>query len=372
MQRTKTLRIRRVHLLIPLMMAILGCAASAQAASKNDLEDNGFNCAQVGAPLTPVTRCEKCEKNPKSGVTTCSAYYCDQSGQNCHAALATADPQEPDVDYPLVALGDVNADGVGDIAVGDPAHGQVIVLSGAGNKVLATVKSTNPQPLTPFGQWVSGIEDINGDGVADLAVKESADGQPTIFSGADGTKLKTPKNFALGGEATIVVPLPEMGRVAGDVVVGDLNKDGVSDLAVVDPSHGQVLVFSGVDGNLISILAVPGLLDPVTTKGRSITKSALAFGNSCVQQTKYVQSGSWRTLETLWNAAAVGYFRLPVGAQIKIHRGVGWFSWDIQQQTLDGVNTKSLSVGKSYIPSRMQMKVSQSAYVTYGYCPVGP
>src|SRR5581483_7443934 len=318
------------------------------------------------------TRCEKCEKNPQSGATTCSAYYCDQSGENCHPALATADPQEPDVDYPLAALGDVNADGVADIAVGDPAHGQIVVLSGAGDTVLATVKSANPQPLTPFGQWFAGIEDSNGDGVTDLVVKESTDGTLSVFSGADGTRLTTPKSVALSDKASFGALLPEMGRVAGDVVVGDLNKDGVADLAVVDPPHGQVLVFSGVDGTLVSILAVPGLLDPVNTKSRSVTKSALAFGNSCVGRSKYVQSGSWRTLETLWNAAAQGLFRFPAGAQVKVRRGVGWFGWDTQQQTLDGVNTKSLSVGKSYLPSRMQMKVSQSTYVTYTYCPVGP
>ena len=98
---------RRVYLLLPFLITVFGYALSAQAASKDDLEDNGFNCGQVGTPLTPVTRCEKCEKNPQSGATTCSAYYCDQSGQNCHPALATADPQEPDIDYPLVALGEV-------------------------------------------------------------------------------------------------------------------------------------------------------------------------------------------------------------------------------------------------------------------------
>ena len=371
MQLTNTVRMKRVNLFIPLLIAVLGWAVAAQAASKNDLEDNGFNCAPVGTPLTPVTRCEKCEKNPQNGVTTCSVYYCDQSGDNCHSALATADPQEPEVDYPIVALGDVNTDGVADIAVGDPAHGQIIVLSGAGDKVLATVKSANLQPLTSFGQWFAGIEDSNGDGVADLVVKESTDGKLSVFSGTDGTKLKTPKDLALSDEAAFRAPLAEMGRVAGDAVVGDLNKDGVADVALVDPPHGQVLVFSGADGTLVTILPVPGLLDPVSTKSRSITNSAF-IGGSCVERNKYVQSGSWRTLETLWNAEAGALFRLPAGAQIKVRRGVGWFGWDTQKQTLDGINTKNLSVGKSYIPSRMQMKVSQSTYVTYTYCPVGP
>ena len=342
-----------------------------QAASRDDLKDNGFNCGQVGYPLTPVTRCEKCEKNPQSGATTW-LLLCDQSGQSCHPALATADPQEADIDYPLVGLGDVNADAVADIAVGDPAHGQVVILSGADSRVLAILQSSRPHSLTPFGQWVSSIDDINGDGMADIAVKESPDEQFAFFSGADGTRLATPERVDRGDEAIVAAPLAEMGRVAGDAVVGDMNGDGVADLAIVDASHGQVLVFSGVDGTLVATLAVPSLLNPVRSKSRSVTNGTLTFGTSCVARTDYVQSGSWRTLETLWNAAAQGFFRLPAGAQIKVRRGVGWFGWDTQKQTLDGDSTKSLSVGKSVIPSRMQMKVTQSTYATYTYCPVGP
>ena len=374
MKPPQTVRARRLSLLLPFILTILGAALSAQAASKEVLEDNGFNCAPVGAPLNPVTRCEKCEKNPQSGATTCDVFYCDQSGQNCHPQVtrATADLPEADLGYPLAGLGDVNADGVADIAVGDPAHGQVVVLSGADSAVLATVKSSKPQSLMPFGQWFTGVEDMNGDGVADIAVKESPDGRPSVFSGADGMELEAQMSFAPNGEETTATALPEMGNVAGDTVVGDLTEDGVADLAIVDPSRGQVLVFSGSDGTLVTILAVPELLDPVSTRNSSVTDKTLVFDSPCVERSKYVQSGSWRTLETLWNAAAQGLFRLPAGAQIKVRRGVGWFGWDTQKQTLDGINAKSLSVGKSYIPSRMQMKVNQSTYVTYTYCPVGP
>ena len=370
-----TPRVQRAHLLIPLLMVVLGWTVSVQAASKNDLETNGFNCAPVGGlpNIKPATRCEKCETNPQNGTVRCDVYYCDESGANCHpqATHATADLQEADLEHPLVGLGDINADAVADIAVGDPAHGQIVVLSGAGDGVLATLKSEKLGPFTAFGQWFAGIEDRNGDGVTDLVVKEATDSQLSFFSGVDGAKLEIPESADTREDAPLMTSLPEMGRVAGDAVVGDLNKDGVADLAIVDSSQGQVLVFSGADSSLVTILPVPGLLDPVNTRERSVSNSAL-IGGSCVERSKYVQSGSWRTLETLWNAEAGALFRLPAGAQIKVRRGVGWFGWDTQKQTLDGVNTKNLSVGKSYIPSRMQMKVSQSTYVTYTYCPVGP
>ena len=258
MKSIPTLQVKRAHLLILLLMTVLGWVASAQAASKNDLETNGFNCAPVGGlpGIKPATRCEKCETNPQNGTVRCDVYYCDESGANCHpqATHATADPQEADLDHPLVGLGDVNADAVADIAVGDPAHGQVIVLSGAGDGVLATLKSENPQPLLPFGQWFKGVEDLNGDAVADLVVKDSTDGQFSFFSGVDGTKLETPESADTRDDAPLMTSLPEMGRVAGDAVVGDLNKDGVADLAIVDPAQGQVLVFSGADSSLVTIL----------------------------------------------------------------------------------------------------------------------
>lgn len=365
---------KRTILLIPLLIVVLGWTVAAQAASKDELEDNGFTCGQVGSPLTPITRCEKCEKNPKSGATKCDTYHCDQSGQTCHpaAALDPADPQEPDIEHPLVGLGDVNADAIADIAVGDPAHGRVVVLSGADSAVLATLENLHPHPSVRFGQWVNGIEDVDGDAVTDIVVKESTDGQFSIFSGVDGEKLTTLERVERRDEATLRMSLPEMGRVAGDAVVGDMNGDTVADLAVVDASRGQVLIFSGVDGSVVSTLTFPRSPAATTATSRSAANKAAAFNNSCVERTKYVQSGSWRTLETLWNAGAQGFFRLPAGAQIKVRRGVGWFGWDTQKQTLDGVNTKSLSVGKSLILSRMQMKVSQSTYVSYTYCPVGP
>ena len=47
----------------------------------------------------------------------------------------------------------------------------------------------------------------------------------------------------------------------GDVLagVGDVNGDGVLDTAVADPTQGQVLIFSGADGTLLSILDTPDL-----------------------------------------------------------------------------------------------------------------
>lgn len=87
-------------------------------------------------------------------------------------------------------------------------------------------------------------------------------------------------------------------------------------------------------------------------------------------KTKYVKSGDWRTLEWFWNATGTAYFVHPAGAKIKVRYGVGFAGKDSQKQTLDGVNTKTLSVGRASIAyARMQIKVSASTGVTYDIHP---
>jgi hypothetical protein len=53
------------------------------------------------------------------------------------------------------------------------------------------------------------------------------------------------------------------------------------------------------------------------------------------------------------------------GAQIKVRCGAGFLGFDNQRQTLNGRDTKDLSVGGASIAyARMQMKVHESAEVT--------
>lgn len=67
-------------------------------------------------------------------------------------------------------------------------------------------------------------------------------------------------------------------------------------------------------------------------------------------------------------------FVAPNGAEIKIRYGAGWiFGRDSQQQTLDGIHTKPLNVGKGSLAyARVQMKVRSDADVTYTYIASGP
>jgi hemolysin activation/secretion protein len=88
-----------------------------------------------------------------------------------------------------------------------------------------------------------------------------------------------------------------------------------------------------------------------------------------VTKTKTVKSGDWRTLESGWNVHFFMHFIQPLGAQVKVRYGIGWFGWDSQKQTLNGQTTVKLEVteGSSKAYARVQIKVRQTSEVTYTY-----
>jgi hypothetical protein len=155
-----------------------------------------------------------------------------------------------------VALGDVDGDGVGDIAVGadrddtgGSSRGAVYVLRLNSNgtvKSSTTIASgTNGGPILAtddyFGSSMAALGDVDGDGVGDIAVgasKESTAGfnrgaVHLLLLSADGT-VKSSTKIASGLNGG---PLLENSNRFGSSVtaLGDINGDGVNDLAVGTP-----------------------------------------------------------------------------------------------------------------------------------------
>ena len=165
--------------------------------------------------------------------------------------------------HAVAGVGDVNGDGVPDVAVGAPQHdgsasnaGRVKVFSGFDGSVLLTLDGGMAN--AKFGWSVAGAGDLNGDGRGDIIVGAVLDssagtyaGRAQAFSGADGSLLLTIDGGAAGDWLGW--------SVAG---VGDQDGDGVPDVAVGAPKvgagQGAATVHSGVDGTLIRILAASG------------------------------------------------------------------------------------------------------------------
>ena len=209
----------------------------------------------------------------------------------------------------IEAAGDTNHDGVPDVVASAPGAGTAYVYSGKDGRRLLTLSAENT--TDSFGQHVSGVGDVNGDGFADVIVGAPGNaaggegaGRAYVYSGRDGRVLLT-----LTGEAAhdrfgsavagsrgkrgsmLIVGAPGAGpRHAGRAyvykglspkpafvidadgtgtalgamflsTVGDVNHDGVPDVYASDfsnaakgPATGRIYVHSGADGRRLLTL----------------------------------------------------------------------------------------------------------------------
>jgi hypothetical protein len=152
--------------------------------------------------------------------------------------------------YSVADAGDVNGDGVHDIAAGARGGDLVHVWSGATGATLLTLHGE--QAGDAFGFSVAGAGDVNGDGRADVLVGAVANdaagpnaGRAYVFSGADGSLL-----YSIDGDRA--------GDLFGSAAdgTGDLNGDGVHDLLIgarnAGNAHdGRVYAYSGANGHRI-------------------------------------------------------------------------------------------------------------------------
>jgi hypothetical protein len=138
-----------------------------------------------------------------------------------------------------VLADDLNGDGLADLAVGIISDGGVSVFQSRGDGTF------DPEQTYPTGAYpvrvLSG--DLNGDGLADLMVIDqglyypATPGDVSILLGIGGGLFGSTRSIAAG-------PSP------GDGAVGDFNGDGRLDLAVVNrdttgSGNGQVLILLG-------------------------------------------------------------------------------------------------------------------------------
>lgn len=123
-----------------------------------------------------------------------------------------------------VAVGDFNGDGKLDVAVANQYDGTVSVLLGNGN---GTLQNAVTYPVVGGPSGIAAV-DVNGDGKLDLVV--AADAVSVLLGNGDGTFQPH-------------VDTSPVGSVA--IVVGDLNGDGIPDVATANESSATFSALIG-------------------------------------------------------------------------------------------------------------------------------
>jgi hypothetical protein len=141
--------------------------------------------------------------------------------------------------------GDVNGDGLTDLIVGDVSDTMAFLYPGAmGSTVGTGVKIVPSVVARNFGEILSGVGDLNGDGLDDFAVGDSDDNETFVYLGAAGTTWTPPAAIPIPG------PTPGAGGVVFQAIAtaGDINGDALDDLAIGCADLGAGLVLLGEPG----------------------------------------------------------------------------------------------------------------------------
>ncbi|MFN7972949.1 MAG: PKD domain-containing protein [Acidobacteriota bacterium] len=175
----------------------------------------------------------------------------------------------------VAGLSDVNGDGFGDILVGAPEDnpagspqdaGRAYVFDGVTGALLHTLVSPNEEVGGWLGFALTGVPDVDGDGIMDACVGaywEDPGSSPTdcgrayIYSGATGAllrQLSSPNEQSPGGFGHAMCGMPDLdGDGAGDIVIAAVfESDGSG-----KQNTGRAYIVSGGTGQILHTLSSP-------------------------------------------------------------------------------------------------------------------
>lgn len=236
--------------------------------------------------------------------------YSGASGAVIHTIAATV-YGGLDLGAGVGGVGDVDGDKVPDFAVGVPAGagqgGTVFVFSGASAGLLLTLNEPTLD-LWTYGRTITSPGDVDGDGASDIAVGDTHfsgyTGSVMVYSGASGAKLYTLVGEGCLGDGTGGDD-PAFGTET--VAIGDLDNDGVGDLAVGGVNEARV--FSGASGALLRVFHEP--------------EFAAGFGSAGVNAVPDLDGDGLREL-------VVGWMWAPGDPKYHQHHGrVTWYADDV-------------------------------------------
>jgi hypothetical protein len=227
------------------------------------------------------------------------------SGQSATMELSVTSSEPNDLfGFSASSAGDIDGDGVDDLVIGAPlsnvgglVSGRVDIYSTQTGQVIQSIAGTAGQVL---GTSVAGLGDVDGDGIGDIAASGvlSQNGQQQdavyVYSGATGAILRAYTSGAGGGGGAA----GEDGFGALVRGLGDLNGDGSPEVAIVASRRGTP--GSSLRHAEIDIINT-------ATIGDQRLRLVLAEGEACVLDVNVVAIDGTQYLDVVTMAAGQTY-----------------------------------------------------------------
>ncbi len=169
------------------------------------------------------------------------------SGANGSELARVANHSSLDFGYAVAQVGDLDGDGLSDIAVGDPSGGLQSDQGGiwvyGGTSLQRLLYLSGPGANARLGVSIAALDDVNGDGVGDILGGAPSQGNGAgavyAYSGVTGATL-----YSIQGNAGD-------GLGSSLAILGDVNGDAIADFLVGAPGEDRVYAHSGSDGSLL-------------------------------------------------------------------------------------------------------------------------
>ncbi|HUF08573.1 MAG TPA: FG-GAP-like repeat-containing protein [Rhodothermales bacterium] len=283
----------------------------------------------------------------------------------------------------VIGLGDIDGNGVVDVATGAPRSGvEGVQRSGAvvihfldwqesslGVRLLTIARS---QPIdlqsgglnvnltvgAGFGSSLSALGDIDGDGIPDLLVGSPGSGSfrgsaHVLFLNSDGT---VKSNYSIeGGDADSDLPLRDGDRFGTAVeIVGDFNQDGIADIAIGAPgddeggsNRGAIWIWFGLPDIPPSVTMIHQSPDrPVVDEEVTVSARIESVGDISSVNVNWRRGGDEDFNAREMSAVGQGRYSASIPDYAVSERGLEYF---VSATTSSGVNSRSPAVGASSI-----------------------